>query len=65
MLLEPSRKSYSTTVFHIVHFGKMPAIQVFGHGANGMTYDWKAWDGDGYEGLLVDVYHALLGVLSR
>ena len=38
-----------------------------GHGPNGMTYDWKAWDGTphGYEGLLVDNYHALLAVLSR
>ena len=38
-----------------------------GHGANGMTYDWKAWDGTphGYEGLLVDDYQALLAVLSR
>jgi hypothetical protein len=38
-----------------------------GHGPNGMTYDWKAWDGTphGYEGLLVDDYQALLAVLSR
>ena len=38
-----------------------------GVGANGMTYDWKAWDGTphGYEGLLVDGYQALLAVLSR
>jgi hypothetical protein len=38
-----------------------------GRGANGMTYDWKAWDGTpyGYEGLLVDCYHAMLAVLSR
>jgi hypothetical protein len=38
-----------------------------GHGSNGMTYDWKAWDGTphGYEGLLVDGYQALLAVLSR
>jgi hypothetical protein len=38
-----------------------------GHGPNGMTYDWKAWDGTphGYEGLLVDNYQALLAVLSR
>jgi hypothetical protein len=38
-----------------------------GHGSNGMTYDWKAWDGTphGYEGLLVDDYQALLAVLSR
>jgi len=38
-----------------------------GHGPNGMTVDWKAWDGTahGYEGLLVDDYQALLAVLSR
>jgi len=38
-----------------------------GRGSNGMTNDWKAWDGTphGYEGLLVDGYQALLAVLSR
>jgi Bacterial alpha-L-rhamnosidase 6 hairpin glycosidase domain len=38
-----------------------------GRGLNGMTYDWKAWDGTphGYEGLLVDGYQTLLAVLSR
>ncbi len=38
-----------------------------GHGSNGMTVDWKDWKGTahGYEGLLVDDYHALLAVLSR
>jgi hypothetical protein len=38
-----------------------------GVGPNGMTYDWRAWDGTphGYEGLLVDGYLALLAVLSR
>jgi len=38
-----------------------------GHGPNGMTFDWKAWDGTphGYEGLLVDSYQPLLAVLSR
>ena len=38
-----------------------------GLGSNGMTNDWKAWDGTphGYEGLLVDGYQALLAVLSR
>ena len=38
-----------------------------GHGSNGMTYDWRAWDGTphGYEGFLVDNYQALLAVLSR
>jgi hypothetical protein len=38
-----------------------------GFGPNGLSYDWKAWDGTphGYEGLLVDNYQALLAVLSR
>jgi hypothetical protein len=38
-----------------------------GVGPNGLTYDWKAWDGTphGYEGLLVDGYQALLAVLAR
>ena len=38
-----------------------------GFGPNGMTNDWKAWDGTphGYEGLLVDGYQALLAVMSR
>jgi hypothetical protein len=35
--------------------------------ANGMSNDWKAWDGTpwGYEGFLVDNYYALLAVLTR
>ncbi|HZQ45865.1 MAG TPA: hypothetical protein VFC07_02540, partial [Verrucomicrobiae bacterium] len=38
-----------------------------GFGANGMSRDWKAWDGacSGYEGFLVDNYYALLSVLDR
>ncbi len=38
-----------------------------GRGANGKTYDWKAWDGTphGYEGFLVDNYMTLLAVLAR
>ena len=33
-----------------------------GFGENGMSRDWRAWKGGchGYEGLLVDNYHALL-----
>jgi len=50
-----------------------PILQGFEQGGfqgtapNGMSYDWKAWDGtpQGYEGLLVDGYQALLAVLSR
>jgi hypothetical protein len=36
-----------------------------GRGPNGMTYDWKAWDGTpwGYEGLLVDGYLTLLAAM--
>ena len=38
-----------------------------GRGPNGMTYDWKAWDGtpNGYEGFLVDNYLVLLAVVTR
>jgi hypothetical protein len=38
-----------------------------GHCGNGMSKDWKAWDGTcwGYEGFLVDNYYALLAVLDR
>ncbi len=38
-----------------------------GRGPNGMTYDWRAWDGTahGYEGLLIDNYLAMLAVLYR
>ena len=38
-----------------------------GIGANGMSNDWKAWDGTpwGYEGFLTDGYYALLAVLVR
>jgi hypothetical protein len=34
---------------------------------NGMTKDWKTWDGTcwGYEGFLVDNYYALLAVIDR
>jgi hypothetical protein len=37
-----------------------------GFGANGMSRDWRDWQGGchGYEGLLVDNYHALLAVLD-
>ena len=38
-----------------------------GSGPNGMTNDWKTWDGTpwGYEGFLTDNYYALLAVLVR
>jgi hypothetical protein len=38
-----------------------------GFGANGMSNDWKAWDGTpwGYEGFLTDNYYVLLAVLAR
>ncbi|MHB8972295.1 MAG: alpha-L-rhamnosidase-related protein [Pirellulaceae bacterium] len=37
-----------------------------GFGENGMSRDWRDWQGGchGYEGLLVDNYHALLAVLD-
>ncbi len=50
-----------------------PMLGAFAEGAfqgrcdNGMSKDWKAWDGTcwGYEGFLVDNYYALLAVLDR
>ena len=38
-----------------------------GRGPNGLTNDWRAWDGTphGYEGFLVDNYLALLAALTR
>ena len=38
-----------------------------GFGPNGLSKDWKAWDGTcwGYEGFLVDNYYTLLSVLDR
>ena len=38
-----------------------------GHGPNGRSNDWRAWDGTpwGYEGFLGDNYYALLAVLLR
>jgi hypothetical protein len=37
-----------------------------GFGENGMSRDWRDWDGGchGYEGLLVDNYLTLLAVLD-
>lgn len=51
----------------------MPMLKAFedggfqGQRADGMSYDWKAWDGTpwGYEGFLVDNYYTLLAVLVR
>ncbi|MCX6624489.1 MAG: hypothetical protein NTY38_26185 [Acidobacteria bacterium] len=48
-----------------------PMLQAFeagafqGRGPNGMTYDWKDWNGapNGYEGLLVDGYLTLLAAM--
>ena len=50
-----------------------PMLEAFDKGAfqgrcdNGMSKDWKAWDGTcwGYEGFLVDNYYTLLAVLDR
>jgi hypothetical protein len=38
-----------------------------GRGRNGMTRDWKTWNGasHGYEGFLTDNYYALLAVVDR
>ncbi len=50
-----------------------PLLQAFamgdfeGFGPNGMSKDWRTWDGTcwGYEGFLVDNYYTLLAVLDR
>jgi hypothetical protein len=50
-----------------------PMLKAFAKGgfqgrcSNGMSKDWRAWDGTcwGYEGFLVDNYYALLAVLDR
>ena len=51
----------------------MPMLDSFtnqgfsGRSSNGMTYDWKNWNGEanGYEGFLVDNYYTFLAVLDR
>jgi hexosaminidase len=51
----------------------IPMLDAFAHGdfqgrgSNGMSKDWKMWDGTckGYEGLLTDNYYALLAVVDR
>ena len=51
----------------------LPMLRAFdergfeGRGPNGMSNDWRAWNGApwGYEGFLVDNYYALLAVLVR
>jgi hypothetical protein len=59
------REEADAILFPLLHGFDEGGFQ--GHGSNGMTYDWKDWKGTphGYEGLLVDNYHALLAVLSR
>jgi hypothetical protein len=50
-----------------------PVLQAFengafqGRGPNGLTYDWRDWDGGprGYEGFLVDNYLTLLAAMPR
>jgi len=51
----------------------LPLLQAFGArefegtGSNGLTNDWRKWDGtaEGYEGFLTDNYYALLAVPPR
>ncbi|MGD0730349.1 MAG: hypothetical protein ABR956_03740 [Terracidiphilus sp.] len=51
----------------------MPMLESFAkqrfsdRGKNGLTYEWIDWQGNphGYEGLLVDSYYALMGLLDR
>ncbi len=53
MILHPMLGSYASGEFQ-------------GFGPNGMSKDWRDWQGGchGYEGLLVENYHALLAVLD-
>jgi hypothetical protein len=59
------RKEADAILFPLLRGFEAGSFQ--GFGANGKSFDWKAWDGTphGYEGLLVDGYQALLAVLSR
>jgi len=59
------RKQADAILFPLL--GGFEAGNFQGKGPNGMTYDWRAWDGTphGYEGLLIDNYLALLAVLYR
>ncbi|HVB28864.1 MAG TPA: hypothetical protein VNG91_03525 [Terriglobia bacterium] len=59
------RKQADAMLFPLLRAFEAGGFQ--GKGPNGMTYDWKAWDGTphGYEGLLIDNYLALLAVLYR
>jgi hypothetical protein len=58
-------KEADAILFPMLHTFENGGFQ--GRGANGMTYDWKTWNGTpyGYEGLLADSYQVLLAVLSR
>ncbi|MCL5006397.1 MAG: hypothetical protein M1404_07655 [Acidobacteria bacterium] len=59
------RKQADAMLFPLLRAYEAGGFQ--GKGPNGMTKDWKAWDGTphGYEGLLIDNYLALLAVLYR
>ncbi len=59
------RKEADAILFPLLAGYEKGAFQ--GFGPSDMSYDWKTWDGIpwGYEGLLVDNYQALLGVLAR
>jgi hypothetical protein len=59
------RKQADAILFPLL--GGFEAGNFQGKGPNGMTYDWRAWDGTphGYEGLLIDNYLAMLAVLYR
>jgi hypothetical protein len=59
------REAADRMLFPMLEAFEQGAFQ--GQAANGMSNDWKAWDGTpwGYEGFLVDNYYALLAVLAR
>ena len=64
-LYQLGRVKDARRIFHPMLAG-YAAGEFQGFGANGMSRDWRDWQGDchGYEGLLVENYHALLAVLD-
>jgi hypothetical protein len=64
-LFQLGRADDARHIFHPMLAG-YAAGEFQGFGPTGMSHDWRDWSGGdhGYEGLLVDNYHALLAVLA-
>jgi hypothetical protein len=64
-LYQLGRVEDARRIFHPM-LGSYATGEFQGFGANGMSRDWRDWQGGchGYEGLLVENYHALLAVLD-